>query len=222
MTDCVLLDAVLRPAPPLPPRVLRCDPEHRRRMNFAFALYFVAQGAWPIMPFMGVDVALLAWAFRAVTREAKREEHIVLTPSLLRIERAAAERAGARDRDAIPIGCAWRWTSRRNTASQLTLWSHGKGVRIGAFLPPQERASFAEQLKAALWKAKTTLPLGRVDNLLSKAKQISGGVRPQTPDPSPKTLRVFDPPSRGGSDLAQESGRGHGSAAPYSLYESFP
>ena len=38
--------------------------------------------------------------------------------------------------------------------SQLTLWSHGKGLRLGSFLPPLERASFAERLKNALRAAR--------------------------------------------------------------------
>jgi len=42
-------------------------------------------------------------------------------------------------------------------ASQLTLWSHGKSVRIGSFLPPLERQSFAERLKGALYLARTAL-----------------------------------------------------------------
>ena len=36
-------------------------------------------------------------------------------------------------------------------------WLHGKAVRIGAFLPPVERTSFAERLKAALHRARTML-----------------------------------------------------------------
>jgi uncharacterized membrane protein len=39
---------------------------------------------------------------------------------------------------------------RPGRASQLTLWSHGKGVGVGGFLAPPERATFAQRLKAAL------------------------------------------------------------------------
>ncbi len=153
MTDRVLLDDVLRPAPPLPPRVMGAILSIVASMNFAFALYFVAQGAWPVMPFMGLDVALLAWAFRAVTRAARREEHIVLTPSLLRIE-ARPPKGPMRATEMNPYWVRVAMDEPPGRPSRLTLWSHGKGVRIGGFLPPQERASFAERLKAALWKAK--------------------------------------------------------------------
>jgi uncharacterized membrane protein len=42
--------------------------------------------------------------------------------------------------------------------SPLTLWSHGKGVRLGMFLPPADRLDLARSLKAALRRARETLP----------------------------------------------------------------
>ncbi len=39
-------------------------------------------------------------------------------------------------------------------ASQLTLWSHGRFLRIGQFLAPEERARFAGTLKVALRDAR--------------------------------------------------------------------
>jgi uncharacterized membrane protein len=157
MSDTVLLDAVLRPAPPLSPRVMGIILGIVASMNFAFAAYFVSQGAWPVMPFMGLDVALLAWAFRAASREAKREERIVLTPALLRIE-ARPPQGPARAWQLNPYWVRVAMDDPPEHASQLTLWSHGKGILIGKFLAPAERASFAQRLKAALHKAKTALP----------------------------------------------------------------
>ena len=150
----ILLDAVLRPAPPMPPRALAIVLGIVAAMNALFALYFVLHGAWPVMPFMGLDVVLLAWAFRAVSREAKREEHIVLTPSQLSIARRPPE--GPADETILnPYWVRVQMEEPPEHGSQLTLWSHGKGIRIGTFLPPAERASFAAKLKAALWKAKS-------------------------------------------------------------------
>jgi len=154
MSDTVLLDTVLRPAPPLSPRAMGIVLGVVAGMNLAFAAYFVAQGAWPVMPFMGLDIALLAWAFRAVSREAKREEHIVLTPALLRIE-ARPPQGPAREWQLNPYWVRVAMEEPPGRASRLTLWSHGKGILIGKFLAPAERASFAERLKAALSAAKS-------------------------------------------------------------------
>jgi uncharacterized membrane protein len=41
-----------------------------------------------------------------------------------------------------------------NCASRLMLRSHGRVEQIGAFLPPAERRSTAQALKAAIWKAR--------------------------------------------------------------------
>ena len=61
----VLLDETLRPSPPMNPRALLVILAVTASFNIAFALSFILRGAWPIAPFMGLDVALLAWAFRA-------------------------------------------------------------------------------------------------------------------------------------------------------------
>ena len=105
---------MLRPAPPLPPRALAIILGIVAAMNALFALYFILHGAWPVMPFMGLDVAL-AWAFRAVSREAKREEHIVLTPARLSIARRPPQ--GPVDEMILNPWCACRWKSRRSTAA---------------------------------------------------------------------------------------------------------
>lgn len=153
MTD-VLLDKVLRPAPPLSPRAMVAILGAVAAVNLAFALSFVLRGAWPVMPFMGLDVALLAWAFRAARRAAKREEHVVVTPSLLSIARRPPQGPPSEVR-LNPYWVRVQMDQPPEHGSQLILWSHGKSVRIGAFLPPMERASFAQALKSALQAART-------------------------------------------------------------------
>jgi uncharacterized membrane protein len=154
MSETVLLDTVLRPAPPLNPRVLLAILMVVAAFNFVFALYFVLRGAWPVTPFMGLDVALLAWAFRASQRAARNEEHIVLTHKLLQVIRRPPDRAPV-ETQMNPYWVRVELAEIPGRSSQLTLWSHGKGVRIGAFLPPRERASFAERLKGALSAARS-------------------------------------------------------------------
>ncbi len=150
-----LLDVVLRPAPPMSPRALSIVLGAVVAMNMAFAIYFVSRGAWPMMPFMGADIALLAWAFSASTRAARREEHVVLTPSLLAIAHKSPEGAVS-EVNLNPYWVRVEIADPPEHGSQLTLWSHGKGVRVGSFLPPLERASFAERLKTALRIARAT------------------------------------------------------------------
>ncbi|MBV9905491.1 MAG: DUF2244 domain-containing protein [Alphaproteobacteria bacterium] len=151
----VLLDQVLRPSPPLSPRVLIRILAAVAFINLAFVAYFVVQGAWPIAPFMGLDVVLLGWAFRASTIAAKREEHIRLTPAELSVER----RFPKKPLRAWQFNPYWVRVDMPEPAehdSQLTLWSHGKFLRIAQFVAPAERAKFATHLKNALRQARET------------------------------------------------------------------
>jgi uncharacterized membrane protein len=151
----VILDQVLRPSPPMSPRALSVILLFVLLINLAIALYFVLHGAWPIAPFLGVDVALLAWAFRASLIAARREEHVTLTPSLLRVARRPPKGKG----DEIRFNPYWvrvQMDDPPDHWSQLIVWSHGKGLKIGSFLAPDERASFAGTLKDALRRARET------------------------------------------------------------------
>jgi uncharacterized membrane protein len=104
---------------------------------------------------MGLDVVALGWAFRASTVAAQREEHVTLTPSLLSIARRIPKKP-VRAWSFNPYWVRVEMDDPPEHGSQLTLWSHGKFLRIGQFLAPEERARFAERLKTALRNARAT------------------------------------------------------------------
>ncbi len=154
----VFFDAVLRPNRPMSPRALMIILIVVGAINFAFGLSFMLRGAWPITPFMGADVLLLAWAFRASRRAAQRSEHVTLTSSELRICRNPAKGEPSE----ITLNPYWvRITLEDDVmpARKLVLSSHGRSVQIGAFLAPKERASLAEALMSALRAAKEFRPV---------------------------------------------------------------
>jgi uncharacterized membrane protein len=154
----VLLDAVLRPNPPMSRRALLIILAIVTWFNLAFALSFVLKGAWPIAPFMGLDVALLAWAFHASRRAARRFEHLTLTPDNLRILRQPVKGQA----DEVALNTYWvrvEMDDQPEPWSQLTLKSHGKGMQIGTFLSPDARAAFADVLRSALRRARETVPV---------------------------------------------------------------
>lgn len=144
----ILFERVLRPNPPLPPKVLGLILGVVAAINLAFALAFLLRGAWPVLPFLGADVALLAWAFRTSVAASRREEQLTLTPCSLRIVR----RPGATETVLNPY---WvRVEMEEPPMSRLTLWSHGTGVRIGTFLGAGDRASLAALLRDVLFQAR--------------------------------------------------------------------
>lgn len=153
----VLFDATLRPSPPVSASALKLVLALVALVNLVFALVFALRGAWLVAPFMGLDVVLLAWAFRASVRASRRHERVTLTPSRLIVERHPTRGAPS----AIALNPYWVQVIMEDPPehwSQLILRSHGHAVPIGAFLPPEERFSFAQALKAALRQARSTIP----------------------------------------------------------------
>jgi uncharacterized membrane protein len=118
-----------------------------------FSLPFYLAGAWPIVGFLGLDVALLGLAFRASFRAARGYEDYRLT--YLELEFARVSARGAR--------CEWRfnpaWVTleRGETgamAERLALRSRGRRHEIASFLGPDEKAAFASDLTRALVEAR--------------------------------------------------------------------
>jgi len=121
--------------------------------SFVAGIVFVIHGAWPVTPFLGADVALLAWAMRASVRAAKRREHLILTQDALLIERIGTTGQATREE----INPYWLRVDHDDPdllGAQLALVSRGKRWVVGSFLGAEERASLAEALRNALRQAR--------------------------------------------------------------------
>ncbi len=156
--ETVLLDATLKPNPPMSARALKLVVAAVACVNLGFGLVLVLHGAWPVTPFMGADVAFLAWALNAARAAARAFEQIRLTPFSLVVRRKPARGAESR----IELNPYWvrvEMDDPPRRTSRLVLWSHGKGVQIGRFLAPNERLAFAIALRAALRRAREN-PVG--------------------------------------------------------------
>lgn len=156
-SDPVFLDVELRPNPPMNPAVLLWILAAVAAINLAFATYFLSRGAWPVTPFMGADVALLAWAFRSSRIAAEAREHVRLTNTELWI---AWHRPRGGDSEVVlnPYWVHVQLDSAGDMPRKLTLSTHGKAVQVGKFLGPRERHSFALALRSALASARAWRP----------------------------------------------------------------
>ncbi|MGD0191927.1 MAG: DUF2244 domain-containing protein [Rhizomicrobium sp.] len=149
----VLFDATLRPNPPMSAGALRIVLGVVATINFLFGLNFILHGAWLVTPFMGADVLLLAWALNAGRVASRAFERVKLTPSDLSILHQPA-RGAARAFTLNPYWVRVDMDDPPQRASRLVLWSHGRGIQIGTFLPPEERLSFAQALRGALGRVR--------------------------------------------------------------------
>ncbi len=116
---------------------------------------FLLLGAWPVVGFLGLDVAAIALAFFLCRRAARRREEVSLTMAELVI-RDVPVSGTPREMRFNPY---WTRLRRHNIVDEgvvaLDLTSHGRSLRIAAALSPPERADFADALDAALRRART-------------------------------------------------------------------
>src|ERR1700709_690658 len=123
-------------------------------VSFAAGLAFLLMGAWPVLGFFGLDVLAVYWAFRINFRHARASEEIQITPSELRLRRVS-HRGHVVEFVFNPL---WVQLDQKTHAEygieKLYLRSRGRLVSIGSFLGPDEKASFAKALIAALAAAR--------------------------------------------------------------------
>jgi uncharacterized membrane protein len=123
-------------------------------MSLVTGMVFLLAGAWPVFGFCGLDVLLLYWAFRVNYRRGKAYEQVTVTPSELKV-RQVSHRGRMRE---WTLNTLWVRLERVVHAEfgieRLFLISHGRRLAIAACLGPQEKASFALALSAALGEAK--------------------------------------------------------------------
>ncbi len=123
-------------------------------VSFGAGLAFLLMGAWPVFGFFGIDALMIYWAFRINFRRARASEEISVTLSELRVRRVS-HRGHVVEWVLNPL-----WVRLDQQADEefgiqrLYLVSRGRHVSVGSFLGPQEKASFAKALTAALQAAR--------------------------------------------------------------------
>jgi uncharacterized membrane protein len=123
-------------------------------VSFVAGIAFWLMGAWPVLGFFGLDLLVIYWAFRINFRSADATEDIVMTHSELRVRRVS-HHGHLIEWSFNPL-----WVQLEQTGDpefgieRLYLVSRGRRVSIGHFLGPDEKASFAKALLAALQTAK--------------------------------------------------------------------
>lgn len=123
-------------------------------VSFIAGVAFWIMGAWPVFGFFGLDILAIYWAFRVNYRRGDATEDILVTASELRVRRVS-HRGHVVEWVLNPL---WVQLDQKTHAEfgieRLYLVSRGRRVSIGSFLGPDEKASFAKALMAALQAAK--------------------------------------------------------------------
>jgi uncharacterized membrane protein len=118
-------------------------------VSFGLGLGFAALGAWMVLPYSALVMAVLYLAFRWIDRHAADWERVSVCGDRVIVER---ERAGMRTRR--EFNRYWARVEVEegafNHPPRLKLWFGGQGVSFGDELPTVERAIVARDLRRAL------------------------------------------------------------------------
>lgn len=114
-------------------------------LSIAFA--FALAGLWPVVPFAGLELLILALCFYHCARSAAESEVVTVTESEIAVEkgRKRVQRKWSFNRGwavvALEHSCGtWH-------PSRLFIRARAQGVEIGRFLVEQERVALAGELQ---------------------------------------------------------------------------
>jgi uncharacterized membrane protein len=115
----------------------------------ATAVGFSLLGYWPILPFAGLEIGLLAWAFRALRSREGDYETLVIDGDSVVLEWHAGVHGERREmnRQWTRVVCDCR-TPGRNC--RLSLSSHGRETEVGQYLSDEARLQLAATLRSKL------------------------------------------------------------------------
>src|SRR5262249_23386768 len=123
-------------------------------LSFACGVMFLLIGAWAVFGFFGLDVLLVFVAFRANFPAARASGEVTVTASELTV-RKVSHHGKVREWTLNPLWVRLdRMVHDEFGIERLFLVSRGRRLSIAGFLSPDEKASFAQALSAALGEAK--------------------------------------------------------------------
>lgn len=137
----------LRPRCSLTPATARVFIAMVGGTTIAVAAFFTLRGFWPVLPFAGLEVGLLAWATGVSMRNRRQVETISIEADRITIRHIGLKGEAV---SVFPRHWARVTLHAPPTAlhpSRLLLESHGRAREVGRFLTEDERRSLAVRLK---------------------------------------------------------------------------
>ena len=123
-------------------------------VSFVMGMVFLLIGAWPVMGFFGLDVALIYWAFKLNYRSGRLYETVELSPERLQLTRFHP----AGNKEIFEFNPYWTrvqlTVDRPDGRTSLRLAAQGREVLFAQFLNDDEKKEFAEALTGALVTAR--------------------------------------------------------------------
>jgi uncharacterized membrane protein len=120
-------------------------------VSFVTGLFFFLLGAWPVIGFLGLDVAVMYWAFKRSFRDGEQREIVEVDDHNLVVTRLAP------GKPTQTFTFQRRWVrieleldEERELVGPLRLFERGRAYEIAGFLGPDDKVDFWRALKAAI------------------------------------------------------------------------
>jgi uncharacterized membrane protein len=115
-------------------------------LSFTIAGLMALLGFWPILPFAGLEMVVLACALRASFKQLRNRETITVSDRDVLVE-------SCKGTECIQVVFPRHWaqvklrcSASRSYPSRLVIESHGRQCEVGAFLTEEERRGLAQRL----------------------------------------------------------------------------
>jgi uncharacterized membrane protein len=152
----LFFECVLSPHRSLPSRGFRLLMVILGMISLGVGIGFVSIGAWPVIGFFGLDVALVYLAFRLNYRSARQNETIRLADDAFTVERVSV-RGECRRWRFQPFWLRVILEERPDSSNRLLVASHGRRLAIGDCVSPTVRRELAAALREALARWRNSL-----------------------------------------------------------------
>jgi uncharacterized membrane protein len=127
--------------------------------SLVFAMLFVVQGFWPVLPFWGLEMVALGLALKASMRRRRYTQTLLITDS--KVSLVTRSRAGDTKQEFARHWAKVRLRSPRTRLypSRLTIESRGLACEVGSFLTEEERCLLAKRLRRLVGGMNESPPL---------------------------------------------------------------
>jgi uncharacterized membrane protein len=127
--------------------------------SLVFAMLFVFQGLWPVLPFWALEMLALGLALNASMRRRRYTQTLLITDS--KVSLVTRSRRGDTKQEFARHWAKVRLASPRTRLypSRLTIESRGLACEVGSFLTEEERCLLAKRLRGLVGGMNESPPL---------------------------------------------------------------
>ena len=120
-------------------------------VSFIAGIVFLVIGAWPVVGFLGLDVALIYGAFKLNFRDSERREIVEVRDHDVVVTKLRSGKPA----EQLTFQRSWLQIEleedvERELIGPLRLRERGRSFEIGGFLSPDDRKDFYRALKGAI------------------------------------------------------------------------